>query len=109
MIFSLTYFEELIMKNSLIALATAAILSATMASPALAQQKDYADLKSAARYNLALAPGSNFEPEFVVGSQYTWEELMLVLIDYNIQRGHTERANYLSIALKDKQYYFFGG
>jgi hypothetical protein len=98
------------MTNRLSAIAVAMVLSTTALSATAfdPSKKDYAALEKATTYDIVDAT-SPTGPDFVVGTKYTWPELMVELARINTARGHTERAAYLLICKNDKAYYFFAG
>lgn len=67
--------------------------------------KDYAALQAATMYDID-ASDTQYEPEFLVGTTYSWEEVMQYLTDWNMLKGNDERAQYLIICKDDKAYYF---
>lgn len=67
--------------------------------------KDYTALEQASAYDI-VQEDTNFEPEFIVGTTYSWREIMQYLIDWNAVKGNDERKQYLQMCLDDKAYYF---
>lgn len=68
-------------------------------------EKDYKALFEASLYDV-VQENTDFEPEFIAGTTYTWGEIMQYLIDWNKVKGNEERAQYLQMCLDDKAYYF---
>ena len=69
--------------------------------------RDYAALQAAEKYTVVADPdGEQYEPTFVVGEDLDWTQTMQSLIDWNVARGNTERAEYLKMCQNDKAYYF---
>lgn len=68
-------------------------------------EKDYTALREASTYDI-VQEDTEYEPEFVVGTTYSWEEVIQHLINWNAIKGNDERQQYLQICLGDKEYYF---